>query len=166
MLVTQGSNGSSFGVSLSADGRYINFYSDAINLVAGCTTSGTDVYQATNPFLHNTTGANGDFNADGLADLMWQKPDGTLLLDKNNGDGGYVQEFAGSLPASIRFIDTGDFNGDARADLLWRMDSGESIIAQTRETAGYDLKSVTGPDGYFKAIAAADFNGDGWGDIL
>lgn len=42
-------NGISRGASISADGRYVTFYSDAANLVAGDTNAAWDAFAAPNP---------------------------------------------------------------------------------------------------------------------
>lgn len=42
-------NGSSYPPSVSADGRWVTYYSDASDLVAGDTNGSTDVFLSTNP---------------------------------------------------------------------------------------------------------------------
>ena len=72
----------------------------------------------------------GDFNADGAADLLWRKSDGTLAMWLMNGSSIDRSNFvtSGGLPvspdAAWHVVEIGDFNGDARSDILWRNDSG------------------------------------------
>ncbi len=93
----------------------------------------------------------GDFNADGNADILWRRSDGTLAMWLMNGStiasSGSIT--FGGQPAnpdpSWHVVEIGDFNGDARTDILWRNDSGATaewfmkgttIVGSTTPTAG------------------------------
>ena len=68
----------------------------------------------------------GDFNADGSADLLWRKSDGTLAMWLMNGSSIGSSNFVTSggvavnPDASWHIVEIGDFNGDARSDILQR----------------------------------------------
>jgi hypothetical protein len=70
----------------------------------------------------------GDFNGDGLIDILWVKTDttglstGPVTLWLNKGDGTFtvVDAFGGPGGAPVSYVpDIADFNGDGKADILW-----------------------------------------------
>jgi Tol biopolymer transport system component len=74
-------NGESFGPSISPDGRYVAFYSDASNLVAGDTNNADDV------FVHdNQTGTTTRVSSSDNGD----QADGGSYSPSISGDGRYV----------------------------------------------------------------------------
>jgi VCBS repeat protein len=89
----------------------------------------------------------GDFNADGSADLLWRRSDGTLTMWLMNGaniaGSNFVNSggFAVSPDASWHIVEIGDFNGDAQSDILWRSDSG--VTAEWLMKGTTILSSVT-----------------------
>jgi Tol biopolymer transport system component len=78
----QGVGGSSLGASISADGRYVAFYSDASNLVADDTNGRSDV------FVHDTV--NGTTTRVSVASTGDQGVGGPSLDPSISGDGRYV----------------------------------------------------------------------------
>jgi len=116
--------------------------------------------------------ATGDFNGDGLDDVVWQNDNGTVREWLGQADG----SFAGNI-ANVNFvgragshlIGSGDFNGDGRADLLWQTADGLVTDLFGQPSGGFVDNSAnvainTGTD--WHAIDTGDFNGDGMSDIL
>ena len=64
-------------------------------------------------------GAIGDFNSDGLADLVFTSSKNDLYLWTNNGQGGFTSTQLDSYPAGWLLIGAGDVDGDGQDDLLW-----------------------------------------------
>lgn len=64
-------------------------------------------------------GAVGDFNGDGLADIMFTSANRDLYLWTNTGQGGFVSQQAPTYPAGWQIVGAGDTNGDGFDDLLW-----------------------------------------------
>jgi len=69
----------------------------------------------------------GDFNGDGLTDILWRNDNGTIREWLGQADG----SFAGNIdhvnfvpPAGMHVVDIGDYNGDAIDDLLWQTGDG------------------------------------------
>ena len=95
--------------------------------------------QANGSFLVNSSANNltftsdwkvasvGDFNGDGLSDLLLRRDDGWLTNWLGNTAGGFTNNGANStvyLGAEWKVAGTGDINGDGKDDLLLRRDDG------------------------------------------
>jgi hypothetical protein len=123
----------------------------------------------------------GDFNADGLADLLWRGPDGEVALWNMDGP----ELLASSLVMqnghpvnpghNWTILGTGDFNGDGHSDILWRStpDAGavhiwdmdnETILSN--HPATHHGGGAINPGSDWQVAGIGDFNGDGLSDIL
>jgi FG-GAP-like repeat len=73
----------------------------------------------------------GDFNGDGLPDVLARKPSGELVLYSGNGAGGLanhgVTVGTGGFDVYNLMFSPGDFNGDGLPDVLARKPSGELV---------------------------------------
>ena len=72
----------------------------------------------------------GDFNGDGLTDILWVNDSGQVTdwLGQFNGTfHGNSGGFLGQLDTSWHVVQTGDFNGDAIDDILWRNNDGSLV---------------------------------------
>jgi hypothetical protein len=67
----------------------------------------------------------GDFNGDGLSDILWRHDSGLVSDWLANSNGGFGQGTGTSVPLDWHVASIGDFNGDAIDDILWRNDSGQ-----------------------------------------
>jgi FG-GAP-like repeat/Transposase, Mutator family len=74
----------------------------------------------------------GDFNGDGVSDILWHNSNGDTSIWLMNGNGIQVSVLSatdlGFVPQSWSVAQTGDFNGDGNADILWRNDNGDTSI--------------------------------------
>lgn len=64
-------------------------------------------------------GAVGDFNGDGLADIVFTSASRDLYLWTNNGQGGFNSTVLDSYPAGWQLVGAGDIDGDGQDDLIW-----------------------------------------------
>jgi hypothetical protein len=113
----------------------------------------------------------GDFNGDGLSDILWRYSDGEMGVWAGRV-GGSGAAFAGvdlgPLQAAWHVQAIGDVNGDGRADIVWRNDNGDVALwlgqaGPMPSFAGQDLGVVATS---WRIDGIGDFNGDGRGDIL
>jgi hypothetical protein len=71
----------------------------------------------------------GDFNGDGMSDILWRSTSGEVAIWLMNG----TQLLSpgvdlGNVPTTWSTVQTGDYNGDGKSDILWRDTSGDTAI--------------------------------------
>jgi hypothetical protein len=120
----------------------------------------------------------GDFNADGMSDLLWRNTNGSIVVWTMSaqfvtGSGSVTAGgTAVSLDASWSVAGIGDFDGDYHADILWRNASGEvatwfmsgSTIAGSADVTSGGV--AVRPDASWSVAGIGDFDADGHADIL
>jgi uncharacterized protein (DUF2141 family) len=74
----------------------------------------------------------GDFNGDGVSDILWHNTNGDTSIWLMNGNGAQVQVLSatdlGLVPTGWNVAVTGDFNGDRKSDILWSNNNGDTSI--------------------------------------
>ena len=147
----------------STDGQAAIWGMDGTKVVAGGAVS-------PNPGPSWYTVGTGDFNDDGLPDILWQNAStGQASIWEMNGNkligGGAVSRNPGP---SWDAVGTGDFNDDGHSDILWQNAStGQASIWEmngNKLIGGGPASPNPGPS--WRAIGTGDFNHDGHSDIL
>jgi hypothetical protein len=134
--------------------------------------NGDGTFQAFNSYnVGLTTGLvllAGDFNGDGIVDLVDEDLEGGIGVLLGKGDGTFqpwLQFFNGSGELII-YTALGDFNGDGFTDILTSDVTGGIFLWLGAGDGSFQASEVI-PDGLFidRAIAVADFNNDGRLDL-
>jgi hypothetical protein len=112
----------------------------------------------------------GDFNGDGMADILWRNTTtGDLAIWEMNGTTILNPSTSGVGNAALNWtvVGVGDFNGDGKADILWRNSTnGNLAIWEMNGTAVTSSTTFANlPSAWFVA-GTGDFNGDRKSDIL
>jgi hypothetical protein len=79
-----------------------------------------------------TIAGTGDFNGDGMSDILWRNSNGDTSMWLMTGNGPQVQVSStsdlGLVPTSWSVALTGDFSADGMSDILWRNTNGDTSI--------------------------------------
>ena len=113
----------------------------------------------------------GDFNGDGMADILWRNTtngnvaiwlmNGTTLTNANTAT-------FGNMPSGWFVAGTGDFNGDGKSDILWRDGSGDLAIWEMNGTTilNPNTSGVGNLSTVWSVAVTGDFNSTGMSGIL
>jgi len=110
----------------------------------------------------------GDFDGDGIPDLIVGDEDGTLTLFRGDGTGTFAR--AGDIAQldSVVSIAVADFNQDGRADIAvsdWRGGSVTIFLGTGKGSFRRGWSFRLRMPGTVARVSAADFNGDGIPDL-
>ena len=116
----------------------------------------------------------GDFNGDGITDILWRNTTTGVLSDwLGNSSGGFTindAHAATGAPTDWKIIGVGDFNGDGHSDILWRNTTTGTLSDWLgTSTGGFainDANAATSVSTDWHIVEVGDFNGDGRSDIL
>ena len=84
----------------------------------------------------------GDFNGDGILDLLVSNATGTAIL-QGNGDGTFTQKRASNITADTPLL-VADFNGDGKADILTANADSSALTVSLGVTSGAVSLTATG----------------------
>jgi hypothetical protein len=110
----------------------------------------------------------GDFNQDGIPDLIIGEDNGALLLFLGDGTGALTPAGEITHLQSVGSIAVADFNHDGLLDIVvsdWRASSVTVLLGTGKGSFRIGLSFPLRARGTSPHIAAADFNGDGIPDL-
>jgi hypothetical protein len=109
----------------------------------------------------------GDFNGDGIPDLVTANLIHTVSVLLSNGDGTFQPARNTALNAGLNSLAIGDWNGDGRLDLALATTNGYSITILLGQGDGTFLQgSIPSDDPRTDSLVAGDLNGDGTLDLV
>ena len=120
----------------------------------------------------------GDFDGDGVSDILWQNAKTGAVYVWQMTDDGLGIKAQGSVGGSVgpgvqwQVKGTGDFDGDGRSDILWQNSSTSAVYVWQIDSNGLGIKAQGtvgadgGPGGDWQVKGTGDFDGDGVSDIL
>jgi VCBS repeat protein len=160
----------------NGDGYADVLWHDTSGNVAIWEMNGTKVLNANSSYVANVPTpqwsilGTGDFNADGMGDILWQDMSGNVAIWEMNGTTvlNANSSFVAKVPSQWSIKGTGDFNGDGKADILWQDTSHNVAIWEMNGTAMLNQNSsfVANVPSQWSIKGTGDFNGDGKTDIL
>jgi FG-GAP-like repeat len=138
--------------------------------VTGITGVGapSSVTYTVRPFNATATipGVNGDFNGNGMSDLLFQNTDGRQAIWLMNG---------AALTSSAEIIGAGsgwsvtqiaDLNGDGKSDLVWQHTDGRIALYLMNGTTPTSTLQILNAGTGWSVTHTPDLNGDGKADLL
>lgn len=113
----------------------------------------------------NRPRTHGDFDGDGIADLLWHRDNGASVIWRS-ADSTTVKAVTRVNNLDWHIVATGDFDGDGRADIVWHNAvTGAGTIWRSGNSATQQaLTRVI--DVRWRIVAAGDFDGDGRDDLV
>ena len=115
----------------------------------------------------------GDFNGDGLTDVMNLVEDGYHIM-YSDGYGTMARHESAEWPNKYHYLELGDFNGDGKTDIIltgWEKDPNKDgwsdwCICYSKGNGEFVREYHPRPfNAKSKQLYIADFNGDGYDDI-
>ena len=120
--------------------------------------------QAFNAMSGYHVAATGDFNTDGILDLMWTN--GSAVYEWVGNGTGYTSQLVGYYDSRWQPVGAADIDGDGKPDLLWHSPQLSSFAfwimdgVKVVRQASYPIANI------YRFAGSGDFNGDGKADIV
>jgi len=107
----------------------------------------------------------GDFNGDGLADVLWTSANLDLYVWFGGKDA-FSSKYVGPYPAGWSVVGAGDFNGDGMDDLAWINPTNHQFAYWLMNGAAPKGSKTLGYTAGYSPTAVGDYDGDGRADVL
>ncbi len=110
----------------------------------------------------------GDFNGDGVDDLLRKYSSGLVAADLSDGDGGFSESVLNATAPGWSVLGLGNFSSGAADDVLVANPAGasDSVGLIGYWAGGTEWTVLNGYDPSWKMVAVGDYNGDGTDDML
>jgi hypothetical protein len=142
--------------------KFCGVYGISVLLGNGDGTFGPETDYVPGSFLQLSSVSVGDFNGDGMPDLLGMGTDGLLLLGQGNGT-----FTAFDVPGYIYFAGVADFDGDDLDDYAYPRGNIDTVEVQLSNGDGsFDLADSFSVGDDPQAVTAGDVSGDGVPDLV
>jgi hypothetical protein len=84
----------------------------------------------------------GDFNGDGVSDIIWKRPDNKHILWFMKKTGGAASTKVLAALDTWVFTATGDFNADGIFDIIWKKPDGKYLLCFMNEDGTFATKKI------------------------
>ena len=108
----------------------------------------------------------GDFNGDGLSDILWQDNNGDAAIWLMNGISVVSQQILATRFPDWRAIGTGNFTRDRDSGIVCQDSDGAVAIWGTNGTTPTSEQIIATPTPDWQVIGTGDFFGQGQSDII
>jgi hypothetical protein len=144
------------------DGDGVPDSQDSCPSVFAQTANGCPVVPAT---------VNGDFNADGKPELVWQNVGApgqvySWFLNSNLTFASGTYLVNENVPAGWTVVGTSDFTGDGKPDVLYQNQTTGQLVLFVMNGTTKVGEQVLGASPAWRVVATGDFNGDGKTDLV
>jgi hypothetical protein len=106
--------------------------------------------------------ATGDFNGDGLMDVIWTNGTG-LWMWIGNGES-FTSKYMRAYPSGWKVVGTSDIDGDGNTDLVWL--DGQRVSEWLMNGAAFNATYIQTLASGWRYLATGDFDADGRSDLL
>ena len=116
-----------------------------------------------------TIGSPGDFDGDGVTDVIWLHSSGLGVMRIHNADGSTRSSDVIGASAEWGIEASGDFDGDGRSDVVWRHDVSGTTVMWLMDGAATTQQTLLGGDTDWRLVATGpgfDANADGTTDLI
>ena len=152
------------------------YFASGLRIGQTASYSGTFYEVQTATLVYTTTIVPGDFDGNGVPDLVWQDDSSSQVTVHNyGGAGGAVEQSWHGLNQNgapgWHVVAVADFDGDGHPDLVWQSDTTRQVTvhyyggADGTTLLGWNWLNKNGAPGWHVA-GAADFNGDDYPDLV
>ena len=147
-------------------GGYLMRHGDGTFLIVDVNSSQATVHILGAVGTEWTFRATGDFNGDGISDVLSQRwTDQMLHIHSIDANHVAANWFIGAVGAEWQFLGTGDFDHDGTSDLLWEGSDGTLLVHDMQDN--FSTRTVILADGIeWSFLDTGDFNNDGTSDLL
>jgi pimeloyl-ACP methyl ester carboxylesterase len=110
--------------------------------------------------------ATGDFNGDGVKDILWQNAVGATSEWLMAPNGGVASAPLTPEAAGWNLVASGDFNHDGTTDLMWQ-NATSGVTSEWLMSNGAMASNPATPSAAgWNLVASGDYNGDGTDDLM
>ena len=109
----------------------------------------------------------GDFNGDGMSDIVWRNWNGQLNIWEATATGGFVTSFTTSVAGNDwSVVGVGDFDGNGLSDIVWKNTwDGRFLVWSGADDGAFVPTHASVVSNDLRLASVGDFDGNGTDDL-